>query len=301
MLKREVLIANESLKDLSEEQIKAIETLSENDENAVIGTRFGEVYRQMDATIEASTGIKRNGDEKTYLYLDRATKEFASKYGDYEELKSKVSDLEAQVAKGGDEALKAQLEGMRKELNATKETYNALKIERDNEKANYEKSLNDYKIDNEIARAREAIKLKGGFSDAVIATLVERAVANVKAKNPSFEVRDGGERLIFHDENGAPLNNGENQLNPFTAKELLIREFESMDILDKAPTKGAGGKQTTSVSGGTHLGATTREEANEIITKALFDKGIAKTDLRFQDEYDALWRDNKIDELPLTK
>ena len=52
MLTEEVLKANESLKDLTAEQIQTIATLSENDENTVIGQKFGEVYRQMDATIE---------------------------------------------------------------------------------------------------------------------------------------------------------------------------------------------------------------------------------------------------------
>ena len=64
MLTKETIVANDALKDLSEEQISAIATLSENDENAVIGQRFGEVYRQMDSTIEKATGVKRDGDEK---------------------------------------------------------------------------------------------------------------------------------------------------------------------------------------------------------------------------------------------
>lgn len=299
MLNKETLIANEALKGLTDEQISAITTLSENDEAAVLGTKFGEVYRQMDSSIEKATGVKRQGDEKTYLYLERAAKEYASKYADYDALKTKVTDLEAKIAKGGDEALKAELENTKKELTATKEQFNTLKSSFDTEKANHAKALSDYKIDNEIARAMEGIKLKAGYNDAVLATLKSQAIANIKAKNPSFEERDGKERLIFHDANGAPLNNAENALNPFTTKELLTKEFESMDILEKTPAKGAGGKQTKTPSTGAHLGATTKAEATEIINKMLFDRGIAKTDLRFQEEYDKLWNDNAIEELPL--
>lgn len=301
MLNKETLLANEALKGLTDEQVTAITTLSENDESAVIGAKFGEVYRLMDATIEKATGIKRQGDEKTYLYLERAAKEYAGKYADHDELKNKVTELEAQIAKGGDEALKTQLENANKELASTKTQFAALKNTFDTEKAKYAKALEDYKIDNEIARALDGVKLKSGYNDSVLATLKAQAIANIKAKNPSFEERDGKERLIFHDENGAPLNNAENALNPYTAKELLTKEFASMDILEKTPAKGAGGKQGKITTGGTHLGATTKAEAAEIISKMLFDKGISKTDFRFKEEYDKLWADNGIDELPLTK
>ena len=108
MLTKETLIANEALAGLTDEQITAITTLSANDENTVIGQKFGEVYRQMDSTIEKATGIKRDGDEKTYLYLERATRAFADKFSDYDTIKNRVSELEEQVAKGGDEGLKAR-------------------------------------------------------------------------------------------------------------------------------------------------------------------------------------------------
>lgn len=300
MLNKETLIANDALKGLTDEQIGAIVTLSENDENSVLGAKFGEVYRQMDASIEKATGIKRNGDEKTYLFLDRAVKEYTEKYADYDTLKNKIVDLEGKIAKGGDEALKAELEKANKELENTKVQFNTLKASFDTEKANHLKALSDYKIDNELARAREGIKMKQGFNEAVLNTLIAQATSNIKAKNPSFEEKDGRERLIFHDENGAPLNNAENKLNPFTAKELYIKEFEAMDILEKTPAKGAGGKQPN-VGGTTHLGATTKEEATSIINKTLFDMGISKTDLRFQDEFDKLWNENDIDSLPMTK
>lgn len=300
MLKKETLVANEALKGLTDEQIGAIVTLSENDEATVLGAKFGEVYRQMDTSIEKATGIKRNGDEKTYLYLERAAKEYAGKFSDYDALKTKITDLEAKIAKGGDEVLKTQLESVNRELASTKEQFNTLKASYDTEKENHKKALSDYKIENELARAREGIKMKQGFNENVLNTLIAQATANIKAKNPSFEEKDGKERLIFHDANGAPLNNAENKLNPFTAKELYIKEFEAMDILEKTPAKGAGGKQTV-VTTGAHLGATTKEEATEIINKKLFDMGISKADLRFQSEFDKLWDENEIDSLPLTK
>lgn len=297
MLVKDTLLANEALKGLTEEQIAAIETLSRNDEDAVIGTRFGEVYRQMDATIEKHTGIKRQGDEKTYNYLERAAKEFAGKFSDYDALKEKITDLEAQVAKGGDEALKTQLENAQRELATTKEQFTALKTSFDTEKANHEKALFDYKIGNEIARAKEGLKFKSGLNEAVMNTLIAQAISNIKAKNPSFEDRNGVSTLIFHDENGSPLNNPENKLEPFTAKELLTKEFEAMDILEKKPAKGAGAnpQPTTKVL----AGATTQVEAHEIIAKMLLERGIAKTSLSFQREFDKLSAEYEVSKLPL--
>lgn len=300
MLTKETLVANEALAGLSEEQITAITTLSQNDENAVIGQKFGEVYRQMDSTIEKATGIKRDGDEKTYLYLERATKAFADKFSDYEATKAKVTELEAQIAKGGDEGLKAKLAQAQAELTSTKEQFNTLKADFDKAKTDHAKALSDFKIDAEIARAKEGLSFKKGLSEPVMNTLVAQAVANVKAKNPSFEDRNGVSTLIFHDANGAPLNNAENKLNPFTARELLVKEFESMDILEKMPAKGAGGKPSASSTPTTLSGVTTQVEAGEAISKMLAEKGIPKTSLNYKAEYDKLWDENGCSELPLT-
>lgn len=297
MLTKETLLANESLKGLTEDQISAITTLSQNDENVVIGTRFGEVYRQMDEAIEKATGIKRNGDEKTYLYLGRATKEYGEKFADYDAIKAEVVELKEKIAKGGDEALKAQLEQITKELATTKGQFTTLKADYDKKEVEHKNALTSYKIETEIAKAKEGFVFKKGYSEAVMNTLIAQAVSNIKAKNPSFEDRDGVETLIFHDANGAPLNNAENKLNPFTAKELLQKEFEAMDILEKKGGKGAGSHATTSKN--TLLGVSTQVEATEVINKMLFERGIAKTSLNFQDEFSKIWNENEIGKLPM--
>ena len=298
-LVKDTLLANEALKGLSDEQISAIETLSKNDEDAVIGGRFSEVYRQMDSTIEKATGIKRNGDEKTYNYLERAAKEFAGKYADYDSLKTKVGELEQKIATGGDAALKAQLDSVKGELEAAKGEYATLKATYEKEKGDNAKALLNFKIDSEIARAKDGLKFKAGLNEAVMTTLVSQAIANIKAKNPSFEDRGGVQTLVFRDAEGKPLLNAENKLNPYTAKELLTKEFEKMDILEKSPAKGAGGeppKPSATISG-----ATTRIEALTAIEKMLSERGISKTSLDYQREYDKLCEEYKVSDLPDTK
>ena len=299
MLTEEVLRANESLKDLSEEQIQTIATLSENDENTVIGQKFGEVYRQMDATIEKATGIKRDGDEKTYVYLERATKAFSDKYGDYDALKTKVADLEKKVAEGGDAATKAQLEEAKNELAATKEQFNSVKAELDKAKADHATELLGLRVDAEIAKAKEGFTFKQGFSEAVMNTLIGQAIANVKSKHPTFEESNGTTVLVFKDDKGVTLNNPENKLMPFTAKELLQKEFEAMDILEKNPAKGAGSHTSRTSEPTTLAGVSTQVQANETITKMLLERGIAKTSLKFGEEYKKLWEENHCGDLPL--
>ena len=93
MLTTELLKQQTELQGLTDEQMTAIATLSQNDEDVVIGKRIGELYRQLDDTIEKSTGVHRNGDEKTYLYLERAAKELQGKAGKADEYAKQVAEL----------------------------------------------------------------------------------------------------------------------------------------------------------------------------------------------------------------
>ena len=115
-------------------------------------------------------------------------------------------------------------------------------------------------------------------------------------KNPSFEERGGEQRLVFHNADGSPLNNAENKLNPFTAKELLIKEFENLDILDKKPTQGGGGQGNQPTQ--TQFVASTQIEATDLINKSLAEKGLVKGTSKFQEEFNKMWKDYNISSLP---
>ena len=96
MITNEMLQQQDALAGLTDAQREAICPLSKNDEEAVIGNRFREVYTRLDATIARETGIQRNGDEKTYLYLERAARELAGKANSVEGLNTKIHDLTAE-------------------------------------------------------------------------------------------------------------------------------------------------------------------------------------------------------------
>lgn len=296
-LSKETIIANDALKGLSEEQISAIETLSQNSEDELFRVKMGEHYRKLDASIEEHSGVSRNGDEKTYEYLPRAIDAMKSTFeSSIKKLKEENETLKSSVGKG-DAGLQSKLDSVTKELEAARLEYKTLKESSEAEKASHAKALNDFKIDSEIARAFDGITFKTGLSEELLATAKERAIANIKGKNPTFEERDGEQRLVFHD-GDKPLLNKENQLKPYTTKELLVEEFSRFDILNSRPNKGAGGKGNPP-SGGASIIASTQTEAMNKIDEVVLSKGFKKGNADYQAEVNRLWAENNCSSLPM--
>lgn len=297
-LEKETILANDSLKGLNEEQIGAIITLSQNSEDELFRVKMGEHYRRLDASIEEHSGVGRNGDEKTYDYLPRAIDALKATYDAQISTLTKERDTyKEKASEGGDAVIKSQLEATQRELESTKTQFNSLKAEKDALEGKHKEEIVAFRIDNEIARAKEGIKFKAGLNDLSVQTLVAQAIANVKAKNPKFEMRGAEEKLIFHDENGAPLNNAENQLNPYTAKELLMKELTAMDILAKPNTRGAGGNGGVDTT--TTMVASSQKEATDLITKELASQGLVKGTSQFQEAFNKAWIDRKVSDLPM--
>ena len=295
-LTKETIIAQESLANLSEEQINAIANLSQNSEDELFRQKMGEHYRRLDESIQEHSGVPRNGDEKTYDYLPRAIDTMKQEYEkNLKTLKDENANLKANGS--ADAALQVKYDNVVKELASAKKEYNTLKEEFDNAKAKNAKELNDYKIDNELTRALEGIEFKSGVNAELLSTAKERAMSIVKAKNPTFEERGGEQRLVFH-EGEEPMLNRENQLQPFTAKELLIKEFEKYDILQTNKPKGAGAKGDNPKATST-LGAQTQVAALESIEKSVTEMGFEKGSADFQAEVNRLWVENNCSSLPL--
>lgn len=295
-LTKETIVANESLANLTEEQVAAIATLSQNSEDELFRQKMGEHYRKLDASIEEHSGVARNGDEKTYDYLPRAID--AMKGGYEETIKTLRSENETLRANGSaDAALQARFDAQTKELNTAKKEFNALKDAFDNANLEHAKALEGIKIDNEIARAMEGIEFRAGLNAELLATAKERAIASVRGKNPTFEERDGEQRLVFH-EGDEPMLNRENQLKPFSAKELLMREFGKFDILNTRPSTGAGGEGTKPTAPSA-LAASTQVEAMDAIDKMAQEKGFSKGTADYQAEVNRLWVENKCSTLPI--
>ena len=313
MITNDMLAADAALSGLTDEQRSAIVLMSKNDEEVVIGNRFREVYNQLDATIAKETGIARNGDEKTYLYLERAAKTLAAKANSVDGLNAKINDLTKErerlqkaLEEGGDESTKKQLAQANKDLTAVRQQYDALKGDYDKMKADHATELLGIQIDNVLTGAKAGLKFKAEFPQAAVDTLLGQAEAKVKGMSPEFiDDGKGGKRLVFKGENGEIARNPENHLEPFTADELLKKELRTMGILDEG--RKATGTSTTTTTTTTSASAApvdvsmakTQNEAEQIIHNQLNAHGLVRGSKAYQDAMTQAWKDNNVSQLPI--
>lgn len=314
MITIEMLQQQEALNGLTDEQKNAIVTLSKNDEEAVISKRFGEVYRQMDETIARETGIQRNGDEKTYVYLERAARELATKVNSIAGLNTRISELTAErdrlkkaVEDGtGDEKLRKDLQQAQRDLEAVTNQYNTLKADYDKQKADHAAELINFRLDNELATAKGGIKFKAELPQTATDVLMQQAVGKIKSlKHEYVDDGNGGQRLVFIDANGAQMRNPEKQLEFYTVGDLLTKELKAMGVLDEG--RKATGISTTPPKVSTQNGAIvldlsgvrTQTEAQEVIAQTLMKQGLTNGSKAFQEAMTQAWKDNNVKSLPM--
>ena len=308
MITADILRANEHLAKLTDEQISSIVALSTNDVNAEIGKKIGELYRQLDTTIDTSTGIARNGDEKTYNYLERAIKELKGGMPNVDEMKGKIKTLteektrlEALISEGSKDTETAKLLNQAKaELKSTKDLYIGLQTKLDEQAKTHKTELFGLRVENELTNALNGLKFKAEIPANVTKTFVNAAISKVKGLNPDYvDDVNGGKRIVFRDANGVAISNPTN-LAPYTAAELLGNELK--DIIAIKGAKGTG----TQVDGGgsnndtvTIGNARTQQEAMTIISKSLCAQGLTAGSKEYQTKLDAAWAENKVKSLPV--
>lgn len=313
MITIEMLQQQSALNGLTDEQRNAIVTLSKNDEEAVISKRFGEVYRQMDETIARETGIQRNGDEKTYVYLERAARELATKVNSIAGLNTRISELTAErdrlkkaVEDGtGDEKLRKDLQQAQRDLESVTNQYNTLKADYDKQKADHAAELINFRIDNELATAKGGIKFKAELPQTATDVLMQQAIGKIKSlKHEYVDDGNGGQRLVFIDANGAQMRNPEKQLEFYTVGDLLTKELKAMGVLDEGRKATGISTQTPRVTpqGGIVLdlsGVRTQTEAQEVIAQTLMKQGLTNGSKAFQEAMTQAWKDNNVSSLPM--
>lgn len=306
MLTTELLNANAALAGLTDEQKGAIVEMSKNDEAAVIGQKTGEIYGELDADILSASGIAKNGTEKTYAYAKRVIGEIKSQVGDASSLKTQVEELtrektrlEGVIAKGGTDAeTKLQFEQTKADLtNVTKE-YADLKAEYDRAKEEHAKAMFAVKIDGEFTKATAGLKFKADLPTAVTSVLMQQAVEKVKRMNPDYIDDGNGGKVLAFMENGTPKRNPENNLRPYTASELIAAELKTMGVLDEGRKQtGAGSDANSNGDGNTKVvadlaGATTQDQAHEIIARQLMQRGLVNGSKEFNEAMNAAWKEN---------
>ena len=293
---------------ITEEQAAKIADLSKADEDKVIGDKFGEVYRNLDSIIEKSTGVKRNGDEKTYLYMERAANEVRAKATaaskQVEELTAANAKLQKVIADGShDTETKAKLQQAEKDLAAITKQFNDLKTEYDGAKDKFAKDVFHVKIESEVANALGGVKFKEGLTPTLMAMAKNTVLAKVKESNPdSVDDGNGGKAIVFKDKDGAILRNQDNGLQPITVADIVTKELSAMGVLaSKRKQTGSGGNGNNGGGNNTTIdisGAATQTEAYEAIAKTLFAKGLINGSAEFDAEMQKAWKENNVAKLP---
>lgn len=313
MLTREILVANAALSGLTDEQITAITTLSQNDENSVIAKKTSEIYGALDADILAASGIAKNSTEKTYDFAKRVIGEFKTKAESANELQSQIDTLtkekarlEKAIADGSADAETAKaLKQAKADLANVTTQYTELNTKFEQMKTEHEKEMFGVKIDNELQTAAAGLTFKTGLPESVTKVILAQANEKVKGMNPEYiDDGKGGKILAFKDASGAIMRNPNNQLNPFTPGELLTKELETMGVLEpKRQQPGGGTEPPKRQPGGGSItvdasGAKTRTEAYDVIANSLMQQGLTIGSKAFDDAMKQAWQDNNISQLP---
>ena len=312
MLTLELLNANAALSSLNDEQKQAIVTLSQNDENAVIAAKTGEIYGNLDTDILSTSGIGKNGTEKTYEYAKRVILDLKGKAENTDALQTQIRSLtqknaalEKSIAEGnGNEQLNKELKQAKADLANVTNQFVELQKQKEEMSAKYERDIKGMQIDGAMQSAIASVKFKSELPESATKVLMAQAIEKIKGMNPDFEDDgNGGKVIMFHDATGAVMRNKANSLNPFTASELLTQELDSMGVLDKGRQAAGGGTSTPNggANGGAAIsieGAKTRTEAYDAITSVLVSQGLQPGSKEFGDAMTQAWKDNNISSLP---
>lgn len=304
MITQDILNNDPVLKELSDEVKAAIATLSENDERATINAKYSELLNGFDEMVKEVTGKGKNTNEKTSDYIKRSLSDSLSQVTSLTEDNGKKSDeikqLQEQIAAGSaDKTLLAAKDATIADLQAK---YAELEKKSKDAKADYAKQLTNYRINAEIGAAVNGISIKEGLSAEAVAALKRQAIADVLGKNPSYEKNAQGEEvLVFHGADGQELRNPSNQLNLFTAQELLSESFAKFGILDDGQGGGGAGGGGSKPKPSTLLaGAKSKVEFNQIAHEQIAAKGIAYGTDAWDEAYMAIRKDNpNYDTLPM--
>lgn len=304
-----LLRANAALAGLSDEQIAAIEELSRNDENTVIGTRIGELHGQYDTDVLSVTGIAKRQGEKSYDYVKRILGDFKQKAEGADQLSQTIATLQTEIegykktiaeGKGSEEVAK-QLRDAQKQLADTQALFEQKNKEWEDKytllNTQYQTSL----IDAEFGKALTGMKFKSIYPESVQKTLIDSAKRTVlSTAKPDWLEENGERKLVFRDATGNIMTNPENKLNPFTPGELLKRELKEVLEVGRQQT-GAGTKPTGNGGGATFdlSGVTNQVAADEMISKHLMSQGFTRGSKEFADEAQKIRTENGVDKLPV--
>lgn len=312
MLTKEVIKANAQLATLTDEQLTLLEQLSKNDEQTVIDQKVGEIHRQYDETILKSTGVTRDGAEKSYVYLERAAGVLKDKATSADTLQTQITTLTNEKAaleksikeNATDAVLKKQLDDVNAELAQTKTQFNELNAKYAESQNESTKKMHDLQVDFRLEQGVSKVNFKPHFGESAQKMFLQNALNAIKQNTSEFiDDGKGGTTLVFKNKDGAILNNPNNGLKPYTAEELLLKELAQYDALaegKKPAGSGSSNKQDSDKGATIDISAAKNQrEATDSISQSLMNAGLTRGSSDFQDAFGKAWADNAAGELPM--
>lgn len=293
------LKAQEALKELSDEQIKAIAELSTNDENEIIGKKIGEIYGNIDRDVQETLGLEKPAGVKTYDWLKSdilpKVKESSATAKKLTDAEQKVKDLEKKIEEGAsDEQLKTQLKD-------AKDRADRLSTQLEDEKKTYQQKLEEaqgnmtkMQVNNEMDKGLAGLKFQDEkvISSTVRNKMIEVAKQAITGKYQADWIDDGngGRQMVFRDDKGNILRNPNNKQHPYTAQELLKAELKDI-LLDQKQKKGTGGAGGEGGGGeddpadAPDVTGLSQVQADEKIKKHLMAKGLERGTPEFTENF----------------
>ena len=313
MLTIEILRQNTALAGLTEAQFAAIQEMSRNDENTVLGTKIGALHGQYDTDILSVSGIVKNAGEKSYDYLKRVLSDYKGQVEGASGLQQQLNEAKAEVTKlqkriedgEGDATLRQQLKDAKTQVTQLQAQLKTKETELTSVKEAHDKQVKDVHVDYLFGQAVSGLKFKAGIPESVQSVLLSSAKAEILAKGtPDFiDDEKGNKVLVLRDSNGAILNNPQNNLNPYTIQELVLNT-SLKDVIDTGKQQTGGGTKPIpgqQRTGGVvdFSGARTQVEADKLIEAHLLANGLTRDSAEFAAQSMALRTENNISELPL--
>lgn len=317
-------LLNQNIDGLTEDQAGKIVKLAENAFSQDIAQRIGELHGQYDQDIKSIIGKDKPGGVKTYEWMKNVMSDLKEKAegggAELESLKAEKAELEKKLKEKlqngeASEELKKEIADLTGKVSDWEKKYAdesaAWKEKETTWQSQIEKeqaAKTGLRINFEFEKALSGVKFKPDdlIPEAVRTTYIEAAKAKIMSDSKPDWIDDGkgGQRLVFRNANGQILNNPDNALAPYTAKELLAKELDP--ILDKGKkgagagsgggSGGAGGAGRLSFPAG---GFKNQGEAASAIQDHLLALGIENGSQKFQEKFTEIWDENQISALPM--
>jgi len=319
MLTVEKLNAEKSLEGLSDEQKKAIEQLSKNDEQITVDQAVGKAYRSVDDKVRELTGSDKPHGKYTSDWVGEQLLKFKEKADSVTGLNERIDslttendDLKKKVKSGAtDEALKGRVTELEGKLKDEQDLVTTLRGQITENSETHKAEL------EKLAKAEEATKKSSmwtaaqtGFKfkdEKIIDPEVRRAMIAQKISGIESEYTidfgsNSGDDPVFRDKEGQIVRNPDNKNNPYTPEELLAKRIAPI-LQEGRKVGGSGGSGNPGGgSGGAFSlnGAKSKREAHELIAKHLVEsEGLVRGTQAFTQRQVELAKEHVPADLPL--